>query len=75
MTAIINEVMKDSDIVFEETIGGVPIALLSMDDMHQFAENLIFEVIRGLRNSYAPDDCIPIEEIELHLQEKFGLDV
>jgi hypothetical protein len=75
MMSIVNEVMKDSDIVFEESIGGVPIALLSMDDMHCFAENLIFEVIRGLRNSYAPDDCIPIEEIELHLQEKFGLDV
>jgi hypothetical protein len=36
---------------------------------------LIFEVIRGLRESYPADDCVPIEEIEAHLQEKFGLDV
>jgi len=73
--SIVNEVMRESDIVFEEAVAGVPIALLSMDDMHCFAENLIFEVIRGLRNSYPPDDCVPIEEIEAHLQEKFGLDV
>ena len=75
MSILINEVMKESDIVFEETMGGVPIALLSLEDMHCFAENLIKEAIRGLHESYPPDDCIPIEEIEMHLQERFGVDV
>lgn len=73
--SIINEVMQESDIVFEEAIAGVPIALVSLNDMQVFAENLIYEVIRGLRDSYPPDDCIPLEEIEAHLQDKFGLDV
>ena len=70
---IINHIIQDSDIVFEESLGGVPISLVSLDDMRLLVKNLVEDILTGLGDSYPPDDCIPIEEITAFLAHRYGV--
>jgi hypothetical protein len=71
---LINQLIQDSDIVFEESLGGVPISLVSLEDMRALVKNIVEDIITGLDDSYPPDECIPLEEITAFLSHRYGVE-
>lgn len=69
MNKLLKSLLTQAHLDVMENLGEIETNIVA----ERFAKLIVLECINTLQNNYAPDDCLPQEEIAGCLKERFGL--